>query len=379
MQTLDDVDSERAWVVAAVLAVLGLVAGSVAFPRSFYDGFVWRYFWGPVHADATNAACAVNTGTSVKLFASLDACRAAAASGGFVAQPGYTPVSEVGYMVVLLFMLVGVLFLLRRLQVAEDTELFFALVPFMLFGGALRVVEDTFDATPAGVDQLVAYPYNTLIISPIIYVTVFLVTLVALVAAVWLETDGYVRDYHRVLAAVGAAILTVTVGFLLATSLTTEYVRLYPQMTILTVAVASVLALGIYYGTERYKPEINRGTGRVGLVVVWGHAIDGVANVIAADWTGAIGIPLTYGAKHPVNRFIIRLSASVLPDSVIAAVGTSWPFLVVKLAVAVGIVWLFDETFMDESPRYAVLLLIAAVAVGLGPGTRDMLRVTFGI
>jgi uncharacterized membrane protein len=39
----------------------------------------------------------------------------------------------------------------------------------------------------------------------------------------------------------------------------------------------------------------------------------------------------------------------------------------------------FDEQFFDESPRYAVMLLMAILAVGLGPGTRDMIRVTLGI
>jgi uncharacterized membrane protein len=34
---------------------------------------------------------------------------------------------------------------------------------------------------------------------------------------------------------------------------------------------------------------------------------------------------------------------------------------------------------MEESPRFAVMLLEAIVAVGLGPGTRDMVRIAFGI
>jgi len=51
----------------------------------------------------------------------------------------------------------------------------------------------------------------------------------------------------------------------------------------------------------------------------------------------------------------------------------------VKVLAAVFVVWVFDEAIFEESPRYAILLLIAIVAVGLGPGSRDMLRATFGI
>ncbi|MDG5776340.1 DUF63 family protein [Haloarculaceae archaeon H-GB2-1] len=379
MQVTEGFDRERAWLVAAVVSLLALVGGSLAFPRTVYDRFIWQYFWGPVYADAHNARCAINSGTSVELLGSSDACQAAIDRGAVVAEPGYTPVSEVGYMAILLFMLIGVLYLLRRLDVGREHDLFFAMVPFMLFGGALRVVEDAFDATPAGVDPLVTYPWNSLIISPVIYGTVFLITLAAVVFAVKLDAEGIVEDSNRTLTLLGAGVFTVTFGYLAVLAVTTDYVSFYPQILLLVVGISTALAWGIYEGIERFAPEINRGTGKIGFVVIWGHAIDGVANVIAADWAMALGLPFTYGAKHPVNRFIIGLTDGLLPPSLASAIGTSWPFLVVKLIVAVGIIWLFDERFMKESTRYALLLLIAAVAVGLGPGTRDMLRVTFGI
>jgi uncharacterized membrane protein len=114
-------------------------------------------------------------------------------------------------------------------------------------------------------------------------------------------------------------------------------------------------------------------------VILWGHTLDGVANVIASDWALAIGLPFEYSAKHPVNRFIIDATQGILPESTAATIGTAWPFLLVKVIAALLVVWLFDETIFEESPRYAILLLIAILAVGLGPGTRDMLRATFGI
>jgi len=39
----------------------------------------------------------------------------------------------------------------------------------------------------------------------------------------------------------------------------------------------------------------------------------------------------------------------------------------------------FNGEMFEESPRYTLLLLITVLAVGLGPGSRDMLRATFGI
>jgi uncharacterized membrane protein len=282
-------------------------------------------------------------------------------------------------MVTLVFMLIGVLFLLRRLEVAEERELVFALVPFMLFGGALRVVEDAFDATPAGVEPLVTYPLNTLIISPVIYGTVFLVTLAALLGSVALERRDIVEAYENALAVIGSVFLLLTVGYLAVLAVTTAYVSLHLQMLVVTLVLATALAIAVYAGLEAYYPEVNAGTVRVGLVVLWAHAIDGVANVLAADWMDALGIPLSYSPKHPANRIIIDVTETVQPASIQSVIYTSWPFLVIKLLLATAIIWLFDDRFFEESPRYAVLLLVAIVAVGLGPGTRDMLRVTFGI
>jgi uncharacterized membrane protein len=376
----EELFSARGWVGATLALVGGLSLGSLLFPRRLYDRVVWQYFWGPVYSDANNARCAVSTAEGIELHASNAAC-GAAADTGVVAYTGYTSVSTLGYMLVLLFMLVGVYHLIDRLQVGHDRELVIALVPFMLFGGAVRVVEDVTDAAvAAGVDPVLTYPENTLFISPIIYVTVFAITVAALLASMRLEAADYVPSYHRGMLGIGSGILGLTLAYLFWVATTKSYAGFYPGILLVDVGLASVLAYGLYVAADRYDPEIHAGTGPAGLVVLWAHAIDGVANVVAADWLPAFGHPIeSYSAKHVVNRAIISLTEAVQPAGVSAAVGTSWPFLGVKLVVALGIVWLFDEVIFEETPRYAVLLLIAASAVGLGPGTRDMLRVTFAI
>jgi uncharacterized membrane protein len=75
----------------------------------------------------------------------------------------------------------------------------------------------------------------------------------------------------------------------------------------------------------------------------------------------------------------VDFTANTLPPSVLAVTGDAWPFLIVKLVAATFVVWVFEEGIFEESPRYTMLLLVAVLAVGLGPGTRDMLRATFGV
>ncbi|WP_250137706.1 DUF63 family protein [Halorientalis salina] len=379
MQVTEQFDTGRAWVGTALAALTVFVVGSLALTEQVYWGFIWQYFWGPVYADAHNAICAAHGSGGTELLYQQSACRVAASEGAIVAEPGYTLVSEVGYMVLLLFSLVGVLQLIEYLDFEADRRTFYALIPFMLFGGVLRVVEDANDAVPEGVSQAIAYPWNSLIISPVIYFTVFVVTLAALLGTLKIYRAGYTETHARPFAAVGVAAFLGTFAYLTVLGATKDYVGLYPQVLVSTVLIATLLAVGIWKGVDRVAPSINEGTGAIGLVVLWGHAIDGVANVIAADWLGVLGVNLTYTPKHPANEFIIGATEAIVPASVLATLGSSWPFLLVKLVVAVAVIWIFDAEIFEESPRYALLLLTAIVAVGLGPGTRDMIRATFGI
>ena len=373
-----ETDRERAWTAVVGVVLLALVGGSLLFRDAVYGGFVWHYFWGPVAADANGAQCAVWNGVNVEMLYNSAACRAASEP---VAHPGYTLVSEVGYAVTLLASLIGVTFLLDRLRVGGRIDFLYALFPFVLLGGALRVVEDANDAAVAAdLEPFLAFPVNTLIISPIIYFVMFAITLAALVVSVYLARRTDVTDgYHRPLAAIGTVLLTATVGYLLFLSATTDYVSLHPQFTLLTILFATVVTAIVWYVAQRSLPSVISGTPRSGALVVWAHAVDGVANVIGLDWAKELGLANDLIPKHPVNAAVVDFTAGILPANVIHYTGTAWPFLLLKIAAVLFVLSLFDAGLRDDAPRYFVLMLVAVIAVGLGPGTRDMLRATFGI
>ncbi|WP_436935432.1 DUF63 family protein [Halovenus marina] len=389
MEILDryDISPELAWVGSLVVGVVAVVAAAIAFTRQVFWGFLWHYFWGPVHADAVDSSCvvyrpdvgSVQTGEMARGcdIAAYDAAGEAA----YVATPGYTVVSTLGYVAVLVFMLVGVYLLLRRFDLSPHPKFFYALVPFMLFGGALRTVEDSFVAAQeAGVTPAMEYPLSAALISPFIYFTVFAIALGAFLLGKWLAHTGRTETYYYPLGTIGAVALFTSFGYLLSVAATESYVRFYPGILLVTLVIATIVAAGTYFLTERYRPWINAGTGLMGLVVLWGHAIDGTANVLANDWTHVWGLG-EYSAKHPLNRTIMDLTNSIQGGTELFGVyvGEAWPFLVVKILVPLAIISVFDKQFIEENPRYAIMLLGAIVAVGLGPGTRDMVRVTFGI
>ncbi len=381
MELLDryDISPELAWVTALVAGVATLVGASLAFPQRVYDEFLWRYFLGPVRVDATEYSCLIYDRDTAQVITPENGCVADA--NQFVVTDGYTVTSTLGYILVLVFMLFGVYLLLNRFSLRPYRGFFYALFPFMLFGGTLRTVEDAFIAAiNANATPGLEYPLSALLISPFIYFTVFAIALGAFLVSKLLHSKDVTDTWTYPLAGIGTTVLGVSFIYLVYLSMATDYVTLYPSFLVVTLVLATVFTVGAFYLVDTQWSWVNEGTGLMGLVVIWAHAVDGVANVLANDWTH-LWHGMNYGAKHPFNQFVMDTTSAIQGGQELFGtyVGDAWPFLIVKIIAPILILALFDEEFMEETPRFAVLLLGAVVAVGLGPGTRDMLRVAFAI
>lgn len=370
---LDRIDPLRAWAITVLGLIVALAAGSLLLPRLVYDRFIWRYFWGPVVADGRGVSCVVREDGVTRI---PDNC---ATATGIVAEPGYTLVSTVSYAVVLVLMLVGVYFLVDRLDVANEMSFLYPIFPYVLLGGALRTVEDaSIQLLSETGSAAIPFPYTAFIISPFIYFTVFAVTVLALVVSVAVAKRGYAERFEYPFAGIGTALLVITLAYLGYLAATTGFMTFHWEVPVVTLVGATLITAVFWVLTERYVPEVNSGTGLAGALIVWGHTVDGVANVLSLDWAEQFGLP-QYSPKHVVNAGIRDITATVQPAWLSETIGITWPFLPVKVIAAVVVVWLFNDEFYQESPRYTIVLLVTVLAVGLGPGTRDFLRATIGI
>lgn len=381
MTSLDWIrDPLHAWVTAAVVVVGVLGAAAIAFPREVYDQFIWQYFWGPVVADAHAvgvSGCAVREEGAVDFYSTAADCQAAT---GVVAYPGYTNVSTITYALILLFALLGVVLIMDRMELGTEPRFFYSLIPFVFLGGSLRVVEDlnTQIFRDTG-EMIVGMPWVGFMISPLIYFLVFFIAAACLLICRKFEVHGVVDHYEYLMAAIGTILLGATVAIFAYYYMTTDIMQISWIVPIVTLGGATLVTAAIWWATESYWPSVNAGTGLMGAVVIWGHTVDGIANVMSLDWAEEIGLPGTYEPKHVVNRAIIEISTTIQPEAVTDTIGTAWPFLPVKVIVAVVVVWIFNDEVFEDSPAFAMLLLVAILAVGLGPGTRDFLRATLGI
>ncbi len=321
-QWIKDLKINKKWILLTPYLIV--ILGVLLAPRIFYDRFIWKYFYGPILADSQ----ALNT----------------IVYNGIEAHPGYTLVSEISYAYTLLTILIFLIHLLRIFDIGKKPQFFHSLTPFILFGGAIRVIEDA---------ELLELPLSLFFISPIIYFTIFIYTTISLFICLYLEKKDYIENYTKLLSIIGIISFATILIILLSNGFT-----LWIPLAI--VGLATLAWAITWYLPVMFIPKIKEATGKMGMILLWGHQVDAASTVIGLEYLG-------YGEKHPIVRYIIETS------------GTTYSFMLAKAIIVLLILYSFDKKFLENSTRLAYLLLIGILAIGLGPGTRDLIRATIGV
>jgi uncharacterized membrane protein len=249
------------------------------------------------------------------------------------------------YLLGLLLALAGVAVALSRRRPPVTERLVLAATPWMALGSALHVLY-VLETLPA--------PIRPLAGTPAVYLTV-----AALAGATWLGAAATARDTPALVGGIGGAVFLPVVALVGAAGLARGSLRLLPAASILV--GTAVVAAATWVLLRRVRPGVAV-TGRVGALAVLGHTLDGVSTAVGIDLLG-------FGERTPLSALVIEFAAS-LPTAPL--VGSGWLFVLVKLAVAGGVVALLTET-VREAPTEGRLLLGFVAAVGLGPGVHNVL------
>lgn len=261
------------------------------------------------------------------------------------------------YLIPTLATLIVASWLLLALRPAVTDRVVLAVVPWMVAGAGGHVLY-VVDALPA-------------MLAPLFGVPAVYLTMGALAATVWLlaEVTSSTRTYQDpawYLSAVGtvAAVVVIgAVGWWGTETGTLEVV--WPAVAV----VASVaLTVAVWMVVSRYLPETANLAGTTGIVVVFGHGLDGIST--------AIGIDILDGAERSPIADAVIVIGSRLPTA--PYFGDTWLFVVVKFALAIAVLALFRD-YLREAPSQARLLLAIIAAVGLGPGVHNVLLFTLSI
>ena len=235
---------------------------------------------------------------------------------------------------------------LRRKRPAVTEDVVVAFAPWMIAGAAMHVLF-ALGALP----ETIAPFFGT----PASYLTTFVVG-----GATWLAVAQRGSEVSGPLAAVGSLAAVGIVGAVLAWGFARG--TLQPVWPLVGLIVAIAIATVTWLALSRTLPSVASTTGGVGALAVFGHVLDGVSTAVGIDVLG-------FAERTPLSRIVLDAGAA-LPSA--ATIGSGWLFVTVKLALAVLVVWLFAD-YVREEPAEGYLLLALVAAVGLGPGTHNLL------
>lgn len=259
--------------------------------------------------------------------------------------PSGTTLPPLPYLVGVLLAIGVVVAALRRRPPRVTERHVLALAPWMVLGSVLHVLY-VLDTLPSALAPLAG--------SPTVYATV-----AVLAGATWLLVESGPIEDDRVpwlLATVGTVLVVPVVAIAALDGVSRPGVVWSTVALLLTVPVAAATWIGL----TRAAPA-TAVTGAVGALAVFGHALDGVSTAVGVSQLG-------FGERTPLSRAILELGG--VPP--VPVVGEGWVFLLVKLGVASGVVWLFAE-YVREEPVEGYLLLGFVAAVGLGPAAHNLL------
>ncbi|HWQ48707.1 MAG TPA: DUF63 family protein [Methanosarcina sp.] len=261
---------------------------------------------------------------------------------------GYNPVNTLTWAIILGICIFGVFKLLEKLEVKITPRFIASVLPFVLAGSSLRVIEDS----PSDIFHP---PFSYLLITPNIYFLVFAITVGFLWISIRMQKAGFVKDFHLTFAGFGLAWFFVNLAVLLHfDNIVVPYVPLF------VIGAGTGLTFIFYLVARHFKSSIF--TDPLNLSILMVHLMDASSTYIGVDQLG-------YFEKHVVPTYLINLT------------GTALVMYPLKLIIFVGVLYVLDTQFEDDerSLNLKTLIKMVILILGLSPATRNTIRMMLGI
>lgn len=259
---------------------------------------------------------------------------------------GYNPVNTITWALILGFVIFVILKILNKFDVRADWDFSKAIIPYIIVGSTLRVMEDA---------QIFDPPLKYVFITPPIYVLMFIITILLLIISIKLHKSGYIDNWKRSFAAAGIMWSLINIGVLLSVENIVD-----PGILITVFLLGSGITLIIYIifkktGYTLFNKPVN-------ITILWAHLLDASSTFIGVDLLG-------YHEKHVVPTFLIDLT------------GTASIMFPLKILIFIPVIYILDTQFEqdDESERLKDLMKLIIIILGLAPAIRNTLRMVFGI
>jgi Predicted membrane protein len=259
---------------------------------------------------------------------------------------GYNIVNTITWAILLGICIFGVVKLLKKLDIEIDDRFTLSVIPFVLAGSSLRVIEDT---------GILTAPASYLFITPNIYFVVFAITVFFLVLSKWMVKLKSNGDYRKNFAGFGIAWFLVN---LLALFYLEDLVL--PWVPVFVIGAASVIVLLIKLIFDRIGLDLLK--SKINMAILWAHLMDASSTIAGIDFLG-------YYEKHVVPSYLIDLT------------GTAFVMYPLKISIFIPVLYILDNHFDEdeESQTLKTFLKLVIIVLGLSPACRNTIRMAFGV
>jgi uncharacterized membrane protein len=267
--------------------------------------------------------------------------------GPIIHGEAYTLVDTLTYAGVLIVAVYLVYRWLRRRDIRIDDAFAIALIPYIVLGGLLRVVEDT---------GAIPNPYHVLFVTPVIFFVIFLYAIIALVLSQFLAGRGVIANTAKGFSGAGVLACLASTLLLIGFAYSPEGNGISFTVLITILAMAGVSSLGVY-ALLRYIFHWEYVENLLYRLLIFGHMLDASATSYGIDLH-----ELSYVEQHVVGSALIE------------ATGTAFSMYPLKLVVVIPAIYILELYRKEGSDELWHLILLAMIMVGMAPGIRDLVR-----
>jgi uncharacterized membrane protein len=260
---------------------------------------------------------------------------------------GYNIYNTIVYGVLLILGGYGVVKLLRRLGVKMDKKLFNTILPFVVLGGLLRGLEEFARLTGEGL-----LPHSPLFLTPGIYLLIAVLSVVALLIAVYLKKE----EYPRVMLPIGWAMV---LGALLL-ALSDVYIVVSDRISGMSLRPSLFLwivliGLGLTFLGRLVLAKFDI-LSRENTLILGGFAFEAAAVATAV-------YSLSYRAEQPLTQALLSVSPPLYP--------------ILKLGLVLGIIHFIEGVPKDEEAHWLSKLIL--LVLGVPMGVHNSLQILLGL
>ena len=210
---------------------------------------------------------------------------------------GYNYINKIILLTILLFSLYLLLKILTRLDIKLDNSIIIAAVPYIIFGSTLRVLQDS-GKMPS--------PLNYLLITPIYYELILIITTFFMVFAKVLAPRLNIQDWRILFSGIGIVLTLFNIALLLSIQ---DSMR--PVAFLMIFSFGGGLSLIIYAIGRHFS--ISFITDKLNAIIIFSFMLNASSNYIATEFFGYYlkSVGTLFGNNIHLNLI------SLIPSSII--------------------------------------------------------------